>query len=96
MNRLTKEEQTELVEASRSGDVDAFTKLIEGLTPFVKYVENSILTGYEANGIDLSDVSREDKEKLISKLVNTSSRYYSSPFYNRKKESLTFNPMGIF
>lgn len=41
-------------------------------------------------------IAPEDKEKLISKLVNTSSRYYSSPFYNRKKESLTFNPMGIY
>lgn len=60
MNRLTKEEQADLVEASCSGDVNAFQKLIEELAPFVKYVENSILTGYEANGIDLSDVSRED------------------------------------
>lgn len=41
-------------------------------------------------------IAPEDKEKLIGKLVNTSSRYYSSPYYNRKRGSLNFNPMGIY
>lgn len=41
-------------------------------------------------------ITPEDKEKLIGKLVNTSSRYYSSPYYNRKRGSLNFNPMGIY
>lgn len=79
MNRLTKEEQADLVEASRSGDVDAFRKLIEELAPFVKYVENSILTGYEANGIDLSDVSREDINiSGVVGLIKSVYRYDSS------------------
>lgn len=41
-------------------------------------------------------IAPEDKEKLIGKLVNTSSRYYSSPYYNRRRGSLNFNPMGIY
>lgn len=41
-------------------------------------------------------ITPEDKEKLIGKLVNISSRYYSSPYYNRKRGSLNFNPMGIY
>lgn len=41
-------------------------------------------------------IAPEDKERLIGKLVNTSSRYYSTPYYNREKEKITFNPMGIY
>ena len=41
-------------------------------------------------------IAPEEKEKLIGKLVNTSSRYYSSPYYNRRRGSLNFNPMGIY
>lgn len=79
MNRLTKEEQADLVVASRSGDVDAFQKLIEELSPFVKYVERSILSGYEANGIDLSDVSREDINiSGVVGLIKSVYRYDSS------------------
>lgn len=43
-----------------------------------------------------SAIAPEDKERLVGKLVHTSSRYYSTPYYNREKEKLNFNPMGIY
>ena len=43
-----------------------------------------------------SAIAPSDKERLIRKLVKISSKYYSSPYYNRDKEKLTFNPMGIY
>lgn len=60
MGRLSKEEQAVLVKSAQLGDVSAFQKLVEELSPFVKYVENTILNGYEANGTELKDVSKED------------------------------------
>lgn len=60
MGRLSKEEQAVLVKSAQLGDVSAFQKLVEGLSPFVKYVENTILNGYEANGTELKDVSKEN------------------------------------
>lgn len=60
MGRLSKEEQLNLAKAAQLGDMSAFQKLVEELGAYVKYVANNIFAGYEENGIDLSDVSKED------------------------------------
>ena len=43
-----------------------------------------------------SAIAPADKERLIGRLVKISSKYYSSPYYNRDKEKINFNPMGIY
>ena len=37
-----------------------------------------------------------DKTKIIRKLVATASKYYKTPYYDKYRNKLLFNPMGIY
>lgn len=41
-------------------------------------------------------ISAEEKTNLIGKITDTASIHYETPFYDRKKRKLKFNPRGIF
>lgn len=47
--------------------------------------------------ISFSDgISAQAKTNLIRKIINTASIHYETPFYDRRKRKLRFNPKGIF
>lgn len=60
MERLSKEDQTELVKSAQSGDMSAFQKLMEELGAYVRYVAKKVFAIYEENGTGISDLSIED------------------------------------
>ena len=41
-------------------------------------------------------ISSEDKLNLIRKILNTASEHYKTPFYDKGKNKLRFNPKGVF
>lgn len=47
--------------------------------------------------VSFSDsISAEAKTNLIGKIIDTASLYYETPFYDRRKRKLKFNPKGVF
>lgn len=43
-----------------------------------------------------ASIPPEDKERLIKKIMETASKYYKSPFYDRALEHLKFNPYSEY
>ena len=41
-------------------------------------------------------ISSDDKLNLIRKILNTASEHYKTPFYDKGKNKLRFNPKGVF
>lgn len=60
MGRLSGDEQKELVMTAKTGDMVSFQILVEEMGPYVYYIAKKIFAGYEANGADLSDISKDD------------------------------------